>query len=85
MSKEQLDSILEELDLASVPRLLVLNKWDLVPVAAQAELGDALPDAFHVSAASGQGLKELMQALEMRILTLNKVLLPEASADNINA
>ena len=79
------DSILEELDLASVPRLLVLNKWDLVPVAAQAELGDALPDAFHVSAASGQGLKELMQALEMRILTLNKVLLPEASADNINA
>ena len=79
------DSILEKLELASVPRLLVLNKWDLVPVAAQAELGDALPDAYHVSAATSQGLKEFMQALEMRILTLNKVLLPEASADHINA
>lgn len=65
---ESVETILSTLGLGEVPRLLVLNKWDMVPLAARAELGDALPHALHVSAALGEGLKPLMNAIETRLL-----------------
>ena len=64
------ETILDTLDLGKVPRLLVLNKWDLLDPAVQAELGDALPDALHVSALKGTGLETLMKAIESRLLGL---------------
>ncbi len=65
---ESVESILTELGLAAVPRILVLNKWDLVNPYAQAELGDAFPDALHVSAVLGTGLDTLMRAIEKALL-----------------
>ena len=64
------ETILDTLDLGKAPRLLVLNKWDLLDPAVQAELGDALPDALHVSALKGTGLETLMKAIESRLLGL---------------
>lgn len=65
---ESVNTILAELGLQSVPVLLVLNKWDLLPLPAQAELGDALPMALHVSGTTGKGLQSLLEAIETRLL-----------------
>ncbi len=62
------ETILDTLNLARVPRLLVLNKWDLLDPHVQAELGDALPEALHVSALKGTGLDTLMKAIEDKLL-----------------
>jgi GTP-binding protein HflX len=59
------DTILEELDLARKPRLIVFNKCDLVP--------DALPHearAQYVSAKTGAGLAEFRAALAKKHKTL---------------
>lgn len=65
---ESVEGILSELGLSSVPRLLVFNKWDLLNPAAQAELGDAFPEALHVSALQGSGLDTLLRAIENALL-----------------
>lgn len=78
---QSVETILKELGLASVPCMLALNKWDMLSVEAQAELGDALPGALHVSGRTGFGLETLLQAMELRLLSsMNRDILPEASA-----
>ena len=58
------ETILAEMELDRVPRLLALNKWDQLPAAARAELADALP----VSARNGEGLAPLLERLETELL-----------------
>lgn len=70
------DRILEELELHGTPRILVLNKWDRLPVPARAELQDAFPDALGVSALAGEGLDGLLRALELKLLRPDPRALP---------
>lgn len=65
---EAVENTLHELGLERIPRILVLNKWDLLDTAQRAALGDMLPDALHVSAATGEGLDNLLSAIERRLL-----------------
>lgn len=66
------ETILAEMELDRVPRLLVLNKWDQLAAPAQAELADAFPLALPVSAKSGDGLNSLLEQLETDLLTRNR-------------
>ena len=66
------ETILAEMELARVPRLLVLNKWDQLAAPARAELADAFPLALPVSAKSGDGLNYLLEQLETDLLTRNR-------------
>jgi GTP-binding protein HflX len=63
---EAVDGVLASLHLPAVPRVLVLNKIDLLPRgAAPAHPGGPGRDHVrHVSARTGQGLPELLAALE---------------------
>ncbi|WP_418735105.1 GTPase HflX [Desulfovibrio sp.] len=63
------ETILEELELEHMPRILLLNKWDLLDVPARAELADAFPHAIPVSARTGDGLKRLLEVLENMLLS----------------
>lgn len=66
------ETILAEMELDRVPRLLVLNKWDQLAAPARAELADAFPLALPVSAKSGDGLNYLLEQLETDLLTRNR-------------
>ena len=69
---EMLDAVeatLEEIGAAERPRLLALNKVDLLDEERRRELRFRHPDAVQVSAATGEGLEELSQALEGRFLS----------------
>lgn len=63
------ETILEELELQHMPRILLLNKWDLLDAPARAELADAFPHAIPVSARTGDGLKRLLEVLENMLLS----------------
>ena len=63
------ETILEELELQHMPRILLLNKWDLLDVPARAELAAAFPHAIPVSARTGDGLKRLLEVLENMLLS----------------
>ena len=65
---EAVETILAEMGLDAVPRLLLCNKCDQLPVPARAELADAFPQALFISARDGQGLKALMAELEAALL-----------------
>ena len=55
--------VLNEIGAAHVPRLLVLNKVDVVDAEARRELGFRHPDAVEVSALTGEGLDVLRDRL----------------------
>ncbi|EFC82110.1 GTPase HflX [Parafrankia sp. EUN1f] len=59
--------VLAEIDAAGVPELVVVNKVDAVDPTTLAVLRKAVPDAIFVSARSGTGLAELVDALSERI------------------
>jgi len=62
------DEVLAETGAAERPRLLVLNKVDLLDDARRRELSFRHPSAVQISAATGEGLKELADAVEGRFL-----------------
>src|SRR4051794_34843928 len=62
------DETLHEIGADERPRLLVLNKVDLLDDEARRELSFRHPDAVQVSAATGDGLGELAEAIEERFL-----------------
>ncbi|WP_291440363.1 GTPase HflX [Desulfovibrio sp.] len=62
------ETILAEMELDRMPRLLILNKWDQLAAPARAELADAFPHALPVAAKTGEGCKALLEQLEMRLL-----------------
>jgi GTP-binding protein HflX len=66
---EQLDAVeevLAEIGAAERPRMLALNKVDLLDDARRRELSFRHPRAVQISAATGDGLEELREALEAR-------------------
>jgi GTP-binding protein HflX len=62
------DDTLREIGANERPRLLVLNKVDLLDEDARRELGFRNPDGVQVSAVTGEGLPELAEAIEARFL-----------------
>jgi GTPase len=69
---EQLDAVdvvLAETGAAERPRLLVLNKVDLLDDARRRELSFRHPRAVQVSAVTGEGLEGLADAIEARFLS----------------
>src|SRR4051794_6229141 len=63
------DEVLAEIGAGDRPRLLALNKVDLLPDDDRRALGFRYPRAVQVSAVTGEGLEELMQAIEGRFLS----------------
>ena len=62
--KRAVEQTLEEIGAGESPRLLVLNKIDLLDEDAREELRFAYPDAVLVSGESAEGLEELRDRLE---------------------
>jgi GTP-binding protein HflX len=58
------DAVLEEIGAGEKPRLLVLNKADLLGAEQRHEVTIAHPDAVLVSAAVGEGLEPLRERVE---------------------
>jgi GTPase len=62
------DDVLDEIGAGDRPRLLALNKIDLLDDERRRELSFRLPDAVQVSGATGEGLDDLRDAIEARFL-----------------
>ncbi len=58
------EDVLEEIGIDEQPRLLVLNKVDVLDAEARAELRHRHPDGVQVSAATGEGLDALGDRIE---------------------
>jgi GTP-binding protein HflX len=63
------DDVLAEIGAGDRPRLLALNKVDLLSEDERRALSFRHPRAVEVSAASGEGLEELSDAIEARFLS----------------
>ncbi len=66
----QVLSVLEEIKADRVPRLVILNKCDLIEgnELAVSELDAAFPDAIKVSAKSHEGFEKLLERITERLL-----------------
>jgi GTP-binding protein HflX len=62
------DDVLEEIGAGDRPRLLALNKVDLLDEERRRELGFRFPQAIQVSGETGEGLDRLSDAIEARFL-----------------
>jgi GTPase len=62
------DDVLDEIGAGDRPRLLALNKIDLLDETGRRELSFRFPDAVQVSGATGEGLDALREAIEARFL-----------------
>jgi GTP-binding protein HflX len=62
------DDVLDEIGAGDTPRLLALNKVDLLDGERRRELSFRFPDAVQVSGATGAGLDDLREAIEARFL-----------------
>jgi len=62
------DDVLAETGAADRPRLMALNKVDLLDVERRRALGFRFPDGVQVSAETGEGLDLLREAIEARFL-----------------
>ena len=66
---EAVDSVLAETGAGETPRLLALNKLDLVEDERRRELSFRFPNAVQVSGETGEGLDALRDAIEARFLS----------------
>ena len=55
--------VLAEIGAGDIPEVLALNKIDLLPGEDRARLGRRFPGAIHVSARTGEGLEDLLEAV----------------------
>jgi GTP-binding protein HflX len=62
--------VLAEIDADRVPELLVVNKSDVADPKRVAELVAGHPDAMAVSAATGEGVDELLRVVAARLRAL---------------
>jgi GTP-binding protein HflX len=62
------DEVLDEIGAGDTPRLLALNKVDLLDAERRRELTFRFPDAVQVSGATADGLDDLREAIEARFL-----------------
>ena len=82
-SAEQADVVeatLKDLGLEETPRLLVLNKMDLLPegsdaAASQTSLGRQQQNKVFISAAKGWNMESLLQEIEVQLMSIDKPLL----------
>lgn len=65
---EAVETVLEDLELTKIPRILVLNKCDSLTPLQKEELAQAWPRAIQVSAITGEGLQSLLNRLERQLL-----------------
>lgn len=65
---ESVETVLEDLELTKIPRILVLNKCDALTPLQREELAGAWPHAIQVSAITGEGLQSLLNRLERQLL-----------------
>jgi GTP-binding protein HflX len=81
------DSVLDEIGAGDRPRLLVLNKVDLLDEEGRREIGFRFPDAPQVSAATGEGVDELLERVETTFLSSLRsmdLLLPYAEGGRLS-
>jgi GTPase len=62
------DDVLTEIGAAERPRLLALNKVDLLDAERRRELSFRFPEAVQISGETGEGLDDLRAAIEARFL-----------------
>ena len=77
--QETVADVLGEIGSGEVPRLLVMNKVDLLDAPARARLEAREPDAVFISARSGKGLDDLREAINAffeRSLVAVRLLVP---------
>lgn len=80
-------NVLAEVDAHNVKELLVFNKCDLVDLEQQIALRGMEPGAILVSAASGEGIAELLEKIEALLPSpeiLVKVLIPYSRGDLVS-
>ncbi|OJU84512.1 MAG: GTPase HflX [Solirubrobacterales bacterium 70-9] len=81
------DEVLEEIGAGEKPRLLVLNKADLLGEDERHEVAIAHPDAVLVSALAGEGLEELRERIEAAFaetLTEVELLIPYSQGGRLH-
>jgi GTP-binding protein HflX len=81
------DSVLEEIGAGSKPRLLVMNKLDLLAEDDRRELRTRHPEAILISARTGEGLDELgrrVAAQARQGFTKVELLVPYAHGDRLS-
>ncbi|MGH2759874.1 MAG: GTPase HflX, partial [Actinomycetota bacterium] len=61
------DEVLAEIGATEVPRLLALNKIDLLDAPARVRIGERFPEAVSISAEMGEGVEELLAAIGARL------------------
>ena len=86
-SIEAADTVLEEIGAGSKPRLLVMNKVDLLDAEERRELRLRHPDAVQVSAETGEGLDELRARIAASIaegLTEVELLVPFDAGERLS-
>jgi GTPase len=81
------DEVLEEIGAGEKPRLLVLNKSDLLSEEERRDVGLSHPDAVMVSALTGDGLEELRERIERSFaetLTEVELLIPYSQGGRLH-
>jgi GTP-binding protein HflX len=81
------DEVLEEIGAGEKPRLLVLNKADLLSEDERHEVALAHPEAVLVSALAGEGLEELRERIEAAFaetLTEVELLIPYSQGGRLH-
>jgi GTP-binding protein HflX len=81
------DEVLEEIGAGDKPRLLVLNKADLLSEDERHEVALAHPEAVLVSALAGEGLEELRERIEqsfVETLTEVELLIPYSEGGRLH-
>jgi len=84
---QAVDEVLEEIGGGEKPRLLVLNKIDLLGAAARREVELDHPEAVLVSAQQGEGLDELRERIERAFeetLTEVELLIPYSQGGRLH-
>jgi GTP-binding protein HflX len=87
LDMQAVDSVLEEIGAGAKPRLLVLNKADLLDDAERHEVRLWHADAVLVSAATGEGLDELRERIEAAFaetLTEVELLIPYSEGGRLH-
>ena len=81
------DEVLAEIGATEAPRVLALNKVDLLGDAERARVQRRFPDAVEISAATGEGVEALLaeveRHLEARVIEV-EALLPYAEGTLLN-
>ncbi|PJZ68329.1 GTPase HflX [Leptospira perolatii] len=81
LQMEAVESILEDLGLSDIPRILVYNKIDNLPEEARSEiLREVDPETVYVSAVKGFGLDVLLGRIEERIYSESSAKVSQANA-----